>query len=312
MRMYQSRRGLTRTDVVVIIVVCVVGVIVVCSGLVGIFLPTLINTRKAGRHFRDETQVLAIHKVMSVWASSHQGTYPLPSRLDMAGMTVKEQGAEKDTTANIFSVMIYSGLVSTEICISPTEVNPNIKEAADYEFDSPKAAVSPANALWDPAFSADFTSKKGGNISYAHLQPCGKRLSMWGTTPSPGWVLDPILSNRGPEIGSLTPNPDGSVTATPKNPASNTFLIFGRSTTWQGFIAFNDGHVDFVTQLAPSAAQVSGLLWRTYDATIAGKTVPRPDVFFCDEPDDANAANSFLGIFIKAGPKPTNFVPIWD
>ena len=42
-------------------------------------------------------------------------------------------------------------------------------------YDAPKAAVNPANALWDPAFNADFTGGKTGNDSYAHVQPAGAR-----------------------------------------------------------------------------------------------------------------------------------------
>ena len=39
---------------------------------------------------------------------------------------------------------------------------------------------------------------------------------------------------------------------------------------------------------------------------------PRADLIFFDEPDDVNQSNIYLGIFITAGEKPSEFKGIWD
>jgi prepilin-type processing-associated H-X9-DG protein len=226
---------------------------------------------------------------------------PLPSAIDVNNATVPEIGAAKDTTANIFSLLIYTGGISTETCICPAEDNTEvIQQSESYEFNNPKAASNPANALWDPAFSADFTNGHIGNFSYAHIPPSGPRLAHWSTaTMNPG---DAIMGNRGPQIASVTHNGDGSVTPLMAIPNSNTLMIHGSPNAWEGNIAYADGHVGFEIKMAPPCA-------RPYmDA--AGKSWP--DTLFFDEPDDPSGANAYLGIFIKAGPKPADFVPIWD
>ncbi len=96
-----------------------------------------------------------------VWASNNNGSYPLPSQLDVANMTVAEKGRAKDTTANILSLLIFNGHISTEMCICPDEANKRIANFEDYEYSNPKKAVKPQEAMWDPAFSTDFTKGKG-------------------------------------------------------------------------------------------------------------------------------------------------------
>jgi hypothetical protein len=209
---------------------------------------------------------------------------------------VAEVGPAKDHTANIFSPLILTGTISTEILISPQEANPKIKLMDDYEFDSPKAATDPAKALWDPAFSADFTSDRGGSNSYAHMLPSGARLPMWsGSCPA----QIPILGNRGPEITSVRESADGNVDPILANPNTLTFLIHGNPKKWEGNLAFADNHVEFVTQM-----RVGTYLDRQMKS--------HQDILYFDEPDDAAGTNAFLGIFTKAGPTPAAFKSIWD
>lgn len=268
---------------------------------------------------KDSTQLRGITQAMTVWANSNNGEYPLPSAIDIADLTVAEKGRAKDTTANIFSMLIWNGNISPEMCICPQESNTGAMQKNEtYQYTAPPTAVDPANALWDPAFSADFTPGSISNFSYAHLQPSGIRGS--AATPSTGrlqkWrdTFDPseaVLGNRSPELSAVSisgkPTAESSYKPIIKNPASNTFLIHGGRSTWEGNVAFNDGHVEFITKLSPfrpSAAKAT--------PSYTSPAGPRLDTIFFDEPDDAAQTNTFLGVFTTAGEKPADFKAIWD
>lgn len=299
------RRGFTLVDLIALIIAISIIAFVAFE-----FFARASTGSGSARQLKDSTQVRGISQSMIVWANNNNGEYPLPSRLDLSDLTVAEKGRGKDTTANIFSILNYNGMISPGICVSPSESNSSISVDQDYEFTSPRSAVSPSGALWDPAFSADFTARGGGNLSYGHLQPSGTR----GVASSPGvWATEPtgrllawrdtfdstqaVLGNRGPEIASV----GADYTPTMKNKSSNTFLIHGGRGTWEGNIGYNDGHVTFETSLKPTGAlrytSTSGERW---------------DSLFFDEPDDMNQSNIFLGIFTTAGEKPSDFKSIWD
>lgn len=263
------------------------------------------NPRDTARQLKDATQIRNLIQAMVVFAMNNQDNYPLPSLLDRANHTVAEPGGAKDTTANIISILVFQGTVSTELLVSPAETNPNIRVFNKYEFADPKSAVTPARALWDPALSADFTDGNTGHISYAHLLPSGPRRAMWSNTFS---TLEVALGNRGPEIASVTANSRGMVTATPARDDSNTYRIHGGPDSWEGNIAYNDAHVAFERTYGPRV-DPSTAKWPTYTDR-DGKTIV--DTLFYDEPDDESGANVFLGIFTKGGEKPSEFKAIWD
>jgi hypothetical protein len=252
------------------------------------------NHRGGARRLKDSTQLRGIQQAVAVWAQSNADEFPLPSRADKANDTVSEQGREKDTTANIFSLLVFNGSISPELLSSPLENNRAIRVFETYEYDRPKAAVDPIRALWDPALSADFTSAGGGHISYALALPNDARLQAWTGVGSK--AVDPtlpVISNRGP---LTVRGSDGGLESDRK---SNTLRFFGSSKLWRGNAAFNDNHVDFLTTPVVTADQTTG-------------GASRPDHLFFDEPEDAKGTNAFLGIFIKAGPVPRDFKSIWD
>lgn len=270
--------------------------LILVLGLVGallivVFAPRIGITRQSARMLKDSTQVRGIVQGIVNWAGANQDEYPIPSRIDRANDTVAGPAESKDTTANIMSLLVFNGLVPVEMLVSPAEANPRITVFEGYNFSDPSTAVNPSKALWDPALSADFTSEKGGSISYAHKLPHEFK---WGTQSAA------LLGNRGPEIASITKGPDGSVAPAFANPQSYTFRIHGSRTKWEGMIGYNDNHVEFV--LDP----IAGGRYKSTD----GKEWP--DALFYDEPDDADATNAFLGIFIKAGQERKDFIAIWD
>ncbi|MGE3107964.1 MAG: hypothetical protein AB7G11_09295 [Phycisphaerales bacterium] len=263
----------------------------------------LAKARASARQLKDATQIRGIGQALIIWANQNQGRYPLPSVIDKAGTTVAGPAEAKDTTANILSVLIWGGFISTEMCISPAEANGNIKAYEAFEFDNPKTAVQPANAMWDPAFSADFTGKKPGNVSYAHLQPFQERLKYWADTFV---TTEAVVSNRGPEIDRIDRGADGTLTPKPKNENSLTYLIHGPRDTWEGNIGFNDGHVDYQTRLIGNPKEG----WPAY---VNKEDKQAPDVLFFDEADaKIPTANLYLGIFTKSGKSLKDWNAIWD
>ncbi len=293
---HRHARGFALSELIVVLLV--VGVL--SAVVVALLVPACIMARRASRQVKDSSQVRGITQAMAIWAGNTKGSYPLPSAIDIENATVAAVGPGKDTTANILSVMVFNGSVTTEILVSPYEPSGNIRQCTTYEFTTPKVARVPTKAAWDPALSADFTGGSTGNVSYAHLLPSGPRLSRWTVGSD---TTEAVFGNRGPQIASVVKNSDGTVKASVVDSQSNTFLINGGPTTWEGNICCNDGHVDFTTSLREPAA---GFVYR--DAS--GKVWA--DVFFYDEPDDATGDNAFLGIFTKAGPTPADFGAIWD
>lgn len=282
-------RGITAIELVVVIVIAIVAV--------GLLLPYLGRTKSGTRHPRDMSQIRGIHQGMVLWAQDNSDLYPLPSLIDLNDDTVAAQGRAKDTTANIFSILIYNNFISPEICLSPAETNPAIRVHDTYAFSEPPTAVNPKKALWDPALNADFTGGKTGNISYAHMLPANERLEKrWRNT----WdATQAVVGNRGPEVKGFDVRDGKRVYTMPKK--SNTFLIHGGATTWEGNIAYNDNHVSFETSIAPEMT--------TYKD---GGGVEQPDCLFLDEADDASKINNFLGIFTTAGATKAEYAAIWD
>lgn len=287
---------------------------------------SLVRARASARQLKCSTQIRGITQSMIIWASNNQGSYPLPSAIDTADATVAEKGRAKDTSANIMSVLIWNGSISPELCICPAEVNKQIRAYEKYEYTMPKKAVKPNDALWDPAFSVDFTKGAGG-LSYAHLQPSGDRvekpdpkdtkrttttltgrLATWSDTYS---STEAILGDRSPEIESVTVEGDGAkgsqYTVKTKIDNSNTLKIHGAAGSWEGNVAYNDGHVMFETTLRPNPSK--DVQWARYTTKDGTK---RLDTHWYDESDDADATNLFLGIFTTAGKDPKDFRGIWD
>lgn len=309
------RAGFTPIELLVILLV----VIVLCIAVTVVLTPQpRINYRWVG----DATQVRGIQQALVTWASNNDDKYPLPSEIDADNFTVPELGRAKDTTANILSVLVGEGFVTAELLVSPFENNTRILPYENYEIEDITGAVDPHKALWDPKFSADFTSPGGGHVSYAHLIPQGKRLDMWGSTFK---AEEAILSNRGPEMRAVE-HAGGRVVTRFANPATNTTRFFSGSSYkqgwWSGNIAFNDNHVEFAHNLYADGQPVGDpkAFPRLKLPQADGSTLDIHDVMFADERlpegDDAQReaydANQHLGIFTTAGENREDFTAIWD
>jgi hypothetical protein len=285
------RRGFTLIELAAILAV---GGTLVCVGALGTRQPTqdaLKAARDAARTKKDEAQIRGLHQAFVVWAQNNRDLYPLPSRVDKADATVSENGAAKDTSANIYSMLVFTGLLSTDMLVSPREVNLGIVAKKDYQFDKPKTAVNPAKALWDPSLSVDLLRK--ANASYSHLQPSGGRLARWTNSFKSNEM---VLSTRTPEVREVAQNPDGTITPTLAKPSSNTLRIHGNS-------------VVMARDLLKSGRAMPKGKESVYTAKDGKSWV---DLWCYNEPDDDKNSNNFLGLFVKAGADPKDFKPTWD
>lgn len=287
-------RGFTLVELACVILVAGGAAITLSAGQPG--ESPFTKARAEARKLRDQTCVRGIMTAFEVFSGNNGGNYPLASLLDKDNQTVKEAGAAKNTTANILSLLISQGFVPAEMYVSAAEVNRSIRPDDRYEFSMPKAAVDPVQALWDPAFSADFTNGKTGNVSFAMLIPTTSRQDHWKSSQA----RTPFFANRGPDVKEIRDD-NGTLTPVLEPAVSNTFKIHGGPDSWEGNLGFNDQSVTFISSMLESDAKYK-------DA--AGKE--RADALFYDEPNDPAHTNYFLGIFTVAGEKESEFTSIWD
>ncbi len=284
------RRGLTWVDVG--------GAVLVLGLIVAVLLPAWGGRRHHNvRGLKDSTQIRGVHQGMVLWAQNNQDRYPLPSLVDKDGTTIAGEGDEKDTTANMISLMIFNGFFSPEICVSPAEANGAIRVFMQYQYENPSGAAEPKKALWNPGFRADFTTGEG-NFSYGHAVLWGERKARWRQSFAADYA---ILGNRGPEIAGVAKMKAPEVKPSLVNAKSNTLLIHGGRKTWEGNIAYDDNRVNFETSLAPE-----GVLYKD-----AEKKAWRDTLFF-DEADDPSGLNAMLGIVVKSGKAKEDWKLIWD
>jgi prepilin-type N-terminal cleavage/methylation domain-containing protein len=261
-------------------------VIAIIALLIGILLPAIGKAKRTANELKDQTQVRSIVQALNVFGVSNGDNYPIPSRLDRNNKTLNGSNMtnviRKDKTRNIVSILLYQGLIQTEICWSPVEQG-QFAEYEGYEADRPKAATGSsdeerAQALWDPGFAAtplDGLVENGvdsgplsqpgvGGFSYAHMVPLLMRRNNWSFTTS---SVIPVISTRGAAF-ELTNDESGTWelkdTAsdnfngkTPLGTSSVTLAMFGSRAEWAGNVAFADEHTE-----KPNRPDPQTLIWQ--------------------------------------------------
>ncbi|MCC6970897.1 MAG: hypothetical protein IT434_11830, partial [Phycisphaerales bacterium] len=118
-----------------------------------------------------------------------------------------------------------------------------------------------------------------GHNSYAHTPPFGKQRAKWSNSFN---ATETCFGNRGPmykgdaEQGWTLLTGSGASDACGKN--SNTLLIHGGRTTWEGNVGYNDSHVNFEVKPDPDA-----LTYNFTGLAIGQRT--KPDNIFVPEKD---------------------------
>lgn len=283
-------------------------VIAIIALLIGILLPALGKARQRANQLKDSTQIRSIMQALVIFAGNNKDNYPLPSRIDRNDKTIVVDSGntqEKNTTGNIFSILISQGVIETGICFSPIELG-SYEEFSNYEFEAPEGAVGggsdvdQSEALWDPNFRGTpndpiYTDGMAGEpvlaiggFSYAHTPPFAFRRPQWANTFD---ALEPALSNRGPVYeldgsgndGNWVLFDDMNATSdgeTPLGKSSITLAMNGSRSEWAGNIGFNDAHVDFFNQPDPEQ-----IVWSFTDDSMRNEERTQPDNVFMNEDD---------------------------
>jgi len=303
------RKGFTLIELLVVIAIIAL--------LIGILLPALGKARASARQLKDSTQIRGVHQGMVLWAQNNNDKYPFPSDIDKGNQTMA-LASPKDKPAHMMSVLVFNGFFSPELCVSPAESNAAIKIYDAYQYTEPQGAVGDKKlALWDPAFKAvaqdvqvGTVQNLSGNFSYATMPPIGNRKAKWSNTFQ---ATEAIIGNRGPAYaGGGGPTVPWTLVAAVNNPGggtvqigigSNTLLIHGGRTTWEGNIAYNDNHVNFETRPDPETNPY------TFTQLPAGQRTQFDNIFANE--NDGTRANDPQTLAATAANNGNNFLRMW-
>lgn len=227
-------------------------VVAIIALLIGLLLPALAKAQRNAKSAKDATQIAQIHKANIIFANDNNGRFMIPGLVNrgavlasagpgLAGQQIPGMGPEdhaQNHSAPIYSALIAQQFFGTDIVIGPTEVNPNIREKTDYNFDSYDPA---ADRYWDTTFQSFLHVPNGiCNFSFAHMAVCGTRKAeQWRNTQS---SVYPVFGTRGTKDGVNSGN-DYS-----KSP---TLELHGAPQEWVGNIVFNDNHSDTLKSFYP-------------------------------------------------------------
>lgn len=223
-----------------------------------------------------------IYQAMTFWSESHKNIYPTPL-MDEADLINKKCAQKGNSTANIYSMMIFNRYFDPETAVCPSEANDFIQVHKEINFNS--------NTEWDWDFGCDITGKTKSartgkyfsNVSYANLALIGKRYENEWNSVSKNANF-PVLSDRGPRDGI-------------HDPASLVYLNHSTKDAWKGNVGFNDSHVDTLTE------QVD-----TDNPFVFPQAILKDNIFA--EDDTVNRADIWLAVFGDSDFE--SVTPLWD
>ena len=268
-----NRKGFTLIELLVVVAIIAL--------LIGLLLPALAKAQKNAKSAKDATQIAQIHKANIIFADSNEGKFCIPGLINrdavlanagpaLAGQQIPGMGPENHAlnfSANVYSALIAQKYFGTDIVIGPTEVNQQVREKTDYNFD----LYDPTNdTYWDNTFTMTLQLPTGVvNASFAHMAICGTRKAeQWRNTQS---STMPVFGTRGTKDGINTGN-DYS-----KSP---TLQLHGPEEEWHGNICFNDNHTEMLKSFYPTS----------YEPVNVNPPTPVKDNMFTPEFSDTSCA----------------------
>ncbi|MSR44415.1 MAG: prepilin-type N-terminal cleavage/methylation domain-containing protein [Phycisphaerales bacterium] len=301
--MKQSHRAFTLIELLVVMAIIAL--------LLGILLPALAKARANARQIKCATQVKQIHAGLLTQANeSPAGNFPLPgeiNRLPFGTPAVNTPGRgieneAKNSHQNLYSACIAKQLFPAALLISPSETSSRVGVCSNFNFNAYKPAT---DVYWDGDTADGGGGGAAGNLqitgtgpvlnasatSYATMPLSNtiRRKKEWKNSANSKFV---VLGNRGVRDG---------ITNTVEYTNSETLLIHGAKSEWDGNLCFNDNHVVYGRTFSPE-----GL-----DKIISGSTSFLDNVYATE---GANNTDSLIQIITSASGTglPAQHIASWD
>jgi prepilin-type N-terminal cleavage/methylation domain-containing protein len=262
-----KRKGFTLIELLVVMSIIAL--------LLSILMPALGRARAEAMLTKDQTQVKSIFSGFTMWAPSHNASYPVPGlerrHPSNAGL-IKGRGPEdlsQNDHAKMLSMSVMQNLFSTDVLYAPTEQGDNCfpMEAYNYNIYDVSDWI-----FWDENLKNNLKDQdEGCNNSYGIMPVTGKRKQQSWNTSTHNPTSYAVIGTRGPTNDVSIDDEWEAHLAD-----SKTNLFHGIDRDWKGTVTFNDGHNKVLETFYPISS--------TYINTF-GDAVP--DNIFLEEPDQA-------------------------
>ncbi len=269
-----TRPGLTRTEVLAVLLVILITFVILLLIAVARIGPLQANARS----MRDAAQINDISQSLLVASRELDGSFPFPSLIVAAGDDETEDFS-LNHSANLYSILVVRHYLTPAMLISPIEYSDHVVQA-NYDF----TAYDPLNgSYWDPSFVMHIDDPKiGANASYAHVVAVGDRRV--ALDPANASIDIPILGTRGPDVTNLDPA---------DYHRSPTYRFTKPYDQWLGNIAFSDNHVETLETFYPQLTAYQSNSDRAIKDNIFSADFDHPQ-------GPQAAADAFLAIYTAA------------